>query len=285
VPLASKSTGGSPAVQRGRDHVERAITEFAPSVFSGSRPGKVRMRAVPHEGIVRKMSEPTEAPRVPEHGAARQTRIVIADDHPVVRRALRLLLGKHGMEVLEEAADIPSARAAVMGHRPDVLLLDLRLPNGSTRELLSELAARAAATHVLVLSADKDPRSVRALMAAGAHGYVSKAATEQELTEAVKAVATGRVYVSPDLGAALVRPREGRLKHVEPDDVEVLRLIALGHTAREIAETLGFSQRHAEWRRSRLEQLLMAPNRAALVRIAIEEGLLPDATVPASPAL
>jgi two-component system response regulator NreC len=198
--------------------------------------------------------------------------LVLAEDHLLVRRALRMLLESHDLEVVAETGDLPAARAAVQEHLPDVLLLDLGLPGGSTLSLLDELAG--GPTAALILTADEDPHSVRLHMASGARGYVAKRENDAELLAAVRAVAQGHVHVSPALGAALVQSPQGRLRRLAPEDVDVLRLIALGYTAREMAETLNVPQRHVEWQRSRLQRQLEAPTRADLVRVALEEALV-----------
>jgi two-component system response regulator NreC len=201
-------------------------------------------------------------------------RLVVADDHPVVRRGLRLLLESHGHRVVAETGDIPGTVEAVRERRPDILLLDLNLPGGSLPDLLDAIAAMGVPSRTLVLTMDDRPATVRATMAAGAHGYACKDVVEEELLTAIAQVHAGHHYVSPALGAALAARPAGRLRELSEDDRDLLRLVALGYTAREIAELLGAPQRRVEWRRTRVQQALGAATRADLVRIAIEEELV-----------
>jgi DNA-binding NarL/FixJ family response regulator len=200
-------------------------------------------------------------------------RVVIADDHSVVRTGLRLLMERFGWEVVGEAADVGETLEHVHANRPDVLLLDLHMPGGPIEDAIREIVA-AGATRVLVLTADEHPGSVRAALQAGAIGYVPKDASPHELLEAVDLVAHGEAYVSPRLGAALVHAPADRLAAMPGEDVDVLRLLALGHTSKEIADLLGSSQRQVEWQRKRLQRALGVHGRAELVRIALDEGLI-----------
>jgi two-component system, NarL family, response regulator NreC len=209
----------------------------------------------------------------PAADGSTRARIVIADDHSVVRTGLRLLVERSGWEVAAEAGDVPETLAQVARHRPDVLLLDLHMPGGSIEDAIREVAATGV-TRVLVLSADEHPGSVRAALRAGATGYVPKDASPHELIDAVGLVAHGDAYVSPRLGALLASAPADRLGRMPADDVEVLRLLALGHTSREIADMLDSSQQQVEWQRKRLQRALGVHGRAELVRIALDEGLI-----------
>ncbi|MEA2306872.1 MAG: hypothetical protein QOH43_4152 [Solirubrobacteraceae bacterium] len=206
-------------------------------------------------------------------------RIALADDHAVVRTGLRLLLdAEAGLQVVAEAGDVEGALRAVLGHKPDVLVLDLNMPGPQTSlEALSDLAERSPETHVVVLTMQDDPGFVRQALRAGACAYVLKEAAHSELIEAVRRAAAGRTYLNPSLGARLAAapPEIGG----PPDDLteretEILRLIALGHTNAEISEQLYLSVRTVETHRSHLQQKLRRSTRAELVRYAIDHGLL-----------
>src|SRR5690348_12196225 len=177
------------------------------------------------------------------NGAADTITIVIADDHHVVRAGLRLLLdAEDGFAVVGEAADADAALRSVLGHKPSVLVLDLNMPGSTTSlEAIPLVRERSAGTAVVVLTMQEDPSFARHALQAGAAAYVLKEAADAELVEAVRRAAGGETYLAPRLGAALAAaPSEA---HGPPDDltareVEVLRLIALGHTNTEIGAQL-----------------------------------------------
>lgn len=180
---------------------------------------------------------------------------------------------RSGLNVVGEAADVGEALAVVADRHPQVLLLDLHMPGGPIEAAIREIAS-AGQTRVLVLTGDQQASAIRAALQAGAAGYVPKNARPHELLEAVGRVADGDEYVSPTLGASLVDRRSARLAAVPRDDVEVLRLTALGHTAKEIAERLGSTPSQVEWQRKRAQRALGARTRAEVVRIALDEGLV-----------
>ena len=138
------------------------------------------------------------------------TRIVLADDHGVVRAGLRLLLdAEPGFEVVAEAADVDGALRAVLGHKPEVLVLDLNMPGGrSSLEALPDVAQRSPATRTVILTMQEDPEYARRALRAGALGYVLKDAADGELVDAVRRVAEGGTYLNPALGARLATTPE-----------------------------------------------------------------------------
>ena len=206
-------------------------------------------------------------------------RIVLADDHAMVRTGLRLLLdAEEGFEVVAEAGDIEGALRAVLGHKPDVLVLDLNMPGDQTSlEALPAIPDRSPETRTVVLTMQVDPEFARRALRAGATAYVLKEAADSELVEAVRRAAAGLTYLNPTVGAklaaALPEP-SGRPDDLSEREVEVLRLIALGHTNSEIAEQLYLSIRTVETHRSHVQQKLRRSSRAELVRYAIDHGLL-----------
>jgi two-component system, NarL family, response regulator NreC len=209
-------------------------------------------------------------------------RLVLADDHAVVRTGLRLLLdGEEGMEVVAEAGDAESALRAVLGYKPDVLVLDLNMPGElSSLEALPGVAERSPDTRTVVLTMQEDPEFARRALRAGAAAYVLKEAADAELVEAVRRAAAGETYLNPSLGAKLAAappPAEGNPDDLSAREVEVLRLIALGHTNAEIGEQLFLSIRTVETHRAHVQQKLRRSTRAELVRYAIDHGLLDDA--------
>jgi two-component system response regulator NreC len=206
-------------------------------------------------------------------------RIVIADDHAVVRSGLRLLLdGEDGFEVVAEAGDVDAMLRSVLGYKPDVLVLDLNMPGAVTSiEALPGVIERSPATNVVILTMQEDPEYARRAMRAGASAYVLKEAADTELVEAVRRAAAGQTYLNPSLGARLAAEPPAPVG--PPDDlsereVEVLRLIALGNTNAEIGEQLFLSVRTVETHRAHVQQKLSRSTRAELVRYALDRGLL-----------
>jgi two-component system response regulator NreC len=208
------------------------------------------------------------------------TRVLIVDDHAVVRSGLRLLIDAE--DDLETAGEAASAREAVFEARslkPDVILLDVVMPEQSGLEAIPQLVHENPDAKVLVLSMQDEPRYVREAFETGASGYVLKEAADMELVAAIREVAKGGRYVHPELGARLVDAESEERRRAEEDPLsdrerEVLRLLALGHTNQEIAKQLFISVRTAETHRAHIMQKLRLSSRAELVRYALDQGLL-----------
>jgi two-component system, NarL family, response regulator NreC len=202
--------------------------------------------------------------------------IVLADDHVVVRSALRMLLdAEPGFEVVAEAGDADSAARYVLGHKPTVLVLDLNMPGGSGLEAIPQIRERSPYTQIVVLTMQKEAAFAREAMRAGALGYILKDAADEELVRAVRMAAEGQTYLQPELGARMAaEPVDERDHDLSEREVEVLRLIALGHTNNEIAEQLYLSVRTIESHRSHIQQKLGLTTRADLVRFALEHDLV-----------
>jgi two-component system response regulator NreC len=208
---------------------------------------------------------------------ARPLRIAIADDHAVVRTGLHMLLDDEaGFEVVAEAADIDAAKRAVRGHKPDVLVLDLNMPGPPSLPAIPELAAIAPEMSIVVLTMQDEPAFAREALANGARGYVLKHAAGSELIEAIRTAMDGGTYLNPALGARLATEseRNGLPGGLSAREVEVLRLIALGHTNAEIAERLYLSVRTIETHRAHIQRKLGLSSRAELVRYALDHDLL-----------
>ncbi|HLM85662.1 MAG TPA: response regulator transcription factor [Solirubrobacteraceae bacterium] len=203
-------------------------------------------------------------------------RIVLADDHAVVRGGLRLLLeNEPDLEVVAEANDAESARRYVRGHHPDVLVLDLSMPGGSGLETITGIREESPATQIVVLTAHREPALAQQALGAGALGYVLKDAAIYELVEAVRGVAAGESFLDPRLSALLASERLTRGPDALSErELSVLRLIALGHTNAEIAEQLYLSVRTVESHRARIQLKLQLSTRAELVRYALERHLI-----------
>jgi DNA-binding NarL/FixJ family response regulator len=210
-------------------------------------------------------------------------RVLVIDDHAVVRAGLRMLIDREeNMVVVDEAADANEAIFRVIEHKPDVLLIDVTMPGESGIEAIPKLLAASPATKILVLSMHDDPRYVREAFAAGASAYVLKEAADAEVVAAIREVAAGGSYVNPVLGARMVAAEakeqaEARADPLSEREHEVLRLLALGHTNQEIARSLYISVRTAETHRAHIMQKLGLASRAELVRYALAKQILePD---------
>lgn len=201
--------------------------------------------------------------------------IVLADDHAVVRSALRMLLeAEPGFEVVAEAGDTDGALRYARGHKPSVLILDLNMPGAPSLERIPAIKEASPETEIVILTMQEDPAFAREAMRAGVLGYILKEAADAELVKAVRLAAQGKTYLQPALGARLAaEPVDGE-DELSEREREVLRLIALGHTNAEIAEQLYLSVRTVESHRAHIQQKLQRTKRSELVRYALEHGLL-----------
>jgi len=214
-------------------------------------------------------------------------RVMLADDHAVLRTGLRLLINTQSdLEVVAEAGDFAEALHQTHKVTPDVLILDLTMPGGNGIPMIEKLRAASPKTRVLVLTMHDDPAYVRAALAAGAFGYVVKKAADSELLSAVRAVARGRAFVDVEVGSGGVRAVlneadaergasfAGPLATLSPREREVLQWLAHGHTNQAIADRLSLSVKSIESYRARLLDKLGLKSRADLIRFAVEMGLL-----------
>ncbi|MFA1546882.1 response regulator [Actinomadura chokoriensis] len=203
--------------------------------------------------------------------------LLIVDDHPVVRDGLRgMFAATTGFEVLAEAADGPEAVALAEELRPDVVLMDLRMPGGGGVEAITELARRGLPCKVLVLTTyDTDTDTIPAIEA-GATGYLLKDAPRDDLFDAVRAAAEGRTVLSPAIASRLVsRVRAPRGGSLSARELEVLRLVARGTGNREIAAELFISEATVKTHLTHIYAKLDVKDRAAAVATAYEKHLLP----------
>jgi len=204
------------------------------------------------------------------------TTIVLADDHTVVRNALRMLLdAEPGFEVVAEAGDVDSAVRYVRGHKPAVLILDLNMPGRSSLDAVPDIREVSPETEIVVLTMQNEPAFARRALQAGVRGYVLKDAADAELVQAVRSAADGDIYLQPALGARLAAGTDTQgADELSERERDVLRLIALGHTNAEVAEQLYISIRTVESHRAHIQQKLRLSSRAELVRYALERGLV-----------
>ncbi len=202
--------------------------------------------------------------------------VVLADDHAVVRSALRALLeAQSDLEVIGEASDLAGAREAVAAQAPDVLVLDVNLPDGLGVDIVADLRGSHPDTQIVLLTMERDVALARRAIDDGALGYLFKDAAHLELVEAVRAAAAGDRYLTPAVAAGLARDPGTAVDHaLSPRETEVLRLMALGHTNREIGEQLDLSVRTVETHRAHIQQKLGLSTRPELTRYALRHNLI-----------
>ena len=211
-------------------------------------------------------------------------RVLLADDHAVLRAGLKLLLSAQpDIEVVGEAADGGEAMAKARELRPDVILMDLTMPGIGGSEATGRIKDENPGIKVLVLTMHDDPSYLRQLLKAGASGYVVKKSADVDLLSAIRAAYRGEVFLDSSLAGGLVdevirpagprRPRDA-YETLSDREREVLKWVARGHTNQEIAEKLFLSVKTIETYRARLVEKLGLRGRAALVRFAMERGLL-----------
>ena len=201
--------------------------------------------------------------------------VVLADDHNVIRSGLRAMLeAEAGIRVVGEAADAAAAQKLVRDRRPDVLVLDLQMPGAEPASDVHALREEAPDTAIVILTMQSDPRRARELLRAGASAYVLKQAAERQLTAAIRAAAGGGSYIDPELGGQVAQLGADPIEALNDRERELLRLLALGHTNREIGEKLFLSVRAVEVNRAKLLEKLGLETRPELVRFAIANGLI-----------
>jgi two-component system, NarL family, response regulator NreC len=202
--------------------------------------------------------------------------VVLADDQALVRRSLRLMLEREeDVEVSAVAADLSGAVRQVHGHLPRVLVLDLRVPNGSSIQAIRNLRAQAPDTEIVVITTEESPLFAQQALDAGAVGFVLKDKADSELLTAIRCAARGDEYVSARIAAGLDALRRATGSDgLSPRETEVLRLLALGHTNPEIAAKLHLSRRTVETHRATIHRKLGLTTRAELVQFALERRLI-----------
>jgi two-component system, NarL family, response regulator NreC len=213
---------------------------------------------------------------VPDAEPAASIRIILADDHAAMRQSLRQLLdGEADIDVIAETDSLGSVIEHVHARRPDVLVLDIGMPDrGSAVEALSRLNRELRDTNIVVLTTNDDPAFARRALDNGAVGIVLKEMADSDLPAAVRGASRRERYISPLIASKLAAGKREDRDKLTPREREVLRLIALGHTSVEIAQRLGLSPRTIETHRARIHRKLELDTRAELVRYALRHELL-----------
>jgi two-component system response regulator NreC len=211
-------------------------------------------------------------------------KVALADDHAILRAGLKMLINAQGdMEVVSEASDGAEAIQVVTRTKPDVALIDLTMPRGGGVSALRELTRSCPETRILVLTMHDDPAYLRAVFAAGAFGYVLKRSVDAELLAAIRAVHRGRTFVDPSMAnifvhdALATKRADNTVRHksvLSDRELQVLKLVALGHTSQEISKQITVSVKTVETYRSRFRDKLGLQTRSDAVRFALEMGLL-----------
>jgi two-component system response regulator NreC len=217
-------------------------------------------------------------------------KVMIADDHAILRAGLRMLINAQGdMEVVSEASDGEMAVQTARETKPDVALLDLTMPRVGGMKALEEMTRDCRKTRVLVLTMHDDPAYLRSALAAGASGYLLKRAVDAELIAAIQAVHRGGIFVDPRLANVLVQDvlakgstKLGRTRPaniLSARELQVLRLVARGYTSAEIAKQIFVGVKTVETYRARLVEKLGLRTRSDVVRFAVQMGLLTPETL------
>jgi len=210
-----------------------------------------------------------------------EVRVVLADDHAMVREALAQILEESGcIKVVGQAADGPGAVEAATRARPDVLVLDYSMPGLGAPEILSSLGQLLPGLKVLVLTVHENIHYCVQALECGAHGYVVKSAAVGELVDAIKAVSAGEVYISPKVSQKVMqhlrRPKKDRvgLEALSQREFELLRLLGAGMSLKECAERLSISTSSASTYRARILEKLNLHSTAEVIRFALENDIV-----------
>jgi two-component system, NarL family, response regulator NreC len=203
--------------------------------------------------------------------------VILADDHEIVRDGLRRIIeSESGLQVTAEVGDAEEARRRSSGLKPTVLVLDLNMPGEPSLASIPKIIEGSPETAIVVLTMQDDPAFAREAFRLGAKAYVVKHAAGSELVDAIRAAASGDTYINPQLGARVAGEPEGPPGGLTPRELEVLGLIAVGHTNPEIAEKLVVSIRTVETHRAAIHRKLGTTNRAKLTGYARKHGLVED---------
>ena len=225
---------------------------------------------------------------------AKKIRVMIADDHAILRAGLRMLVNAQAdMEVVSEASDGEKAVRTAQETKPDVALLDLTMPNVGGLKALEKIARECSQTRMLVLTMHDDPAYLRSALAAGASGYLLKRAVDAELIAAIRAVHRGGTFVDPRLTSILIQDAlsKGKTKTgskrvaniLSQRELQVLGLVARGYTSAEIAKQIFVGVKTIETYRARIFEKLGLQTRSDLIRFAVQLGLMTPEALESDP--
>lgn len=212
-----------------------------------------------------------------------KTRVLLADDHAILRSGLKMLIDNHGdYVVVAQASSTPEAVEKAIAEQPDIAIVDITMPGGGGVQATSEILAACPDTRVIALTMHEDPAYLKAVFQAGAKGFVVKRSADTRLIDAIQSVMDGEMYTDPAMGAVIIDRGASASRGIEGAgfdalsirEREVLTLLAQGHTNREAAEHLALSMRSIETYRARINEKLGFSNKADLVRYALENGIL-----------
>lgn len=199
-------------------------------------------------------------------------RVLLVDDHPLVREGLRArLAGLASLEVVGEAGNAAEAFAVVAETRPDLVLMDVGMKDVNGIELTAQLLARHPTLRVLMLSMYDNPDYVHRALQAGARGYVLKDAPSQEIITAIEAITAGQVFLSSSVSGRMSRSQTPR-PLLSQRECEILACIAKGHASKQVAEELGLSTRTVETHRQNIKRKLKLETQGELIKYAVERG-------------
>jgi DNA-binding NarL/FixJ family response regulator len=207
--------------------------------------------------------------------SGRRLRVLLADDHALVRAGIRALLERiRYVEVIAEAGDGPEALELIRTLRPDIVLLDIAMPGLSGLEVLRQVASRHSEMCVIVLTVHENEEYAEHALRAGARGFLPKSAASAELELAIRTVARGELYLSPEISHHAAQTQAKPAAKLTPRQLEVLALIADGKSTKDIARALSISTKTVETHRAQLMERLQIYDVAGLVRYAIRTGLV-----------
>jgi two-component system response regulator NreC len=210
-------------------------------------------------------------------------RVLLADDHGILRSGLKMLIDSHGAyEVVAQASSTPEAVEKAKAVQPEVAIVDITMPGGGGVKAAEEIVASCPNTKVIALTMHEDPAYLKAVFQAGAKGFVVKRSADTRLLDAIQSVLDGEMYTDPAMGSVIIdrgaqasRANEAAgMEQLSIREREVLALLARGHTNREAADQLGLSMRSVETYRARINEKLGFSSKADLVRYALEHGVL-----------
>jgi two-component system response regulator NreC len=214
----------------------------------------------------------------PKRPAKSPVRILLADDHSIIRDGLRSLLSSDGLQVVAQATDGREAVRLAREHQPDLAILDIAMPILNGIDAAREIGSASPKTQAILLTVHSEDQYVMEAVRAGIRGYVLKTQVTEDLMRAIREVAGGALYLSPSVSETVLRALRAK-SHASADPLtprerEVLRLIADGKTTKQVAQLLGVSAKTADAHRTRLMSKLDIHETASLVRYAIRRGLI-----------